>query len=75
MESELSQDWEYDAYFPIYLVTVAVTVIVAGLIYLAVRYFPVKKKLQKLIPMCWELRCPAGCFFVLALVSGRQRLP
>ena len=49
MESELSQDWEYDAYFPIHLVTVAVTVIVAGLIYLAVRYFPVKKKLQKLI--------------------------
>ena len=52
-KSELGQTWEYESYFYLYGVTIVVAVAAAGLVYLAVKHFPVRKKIQK--TLAWVL--------------------
>ena len=48
LESERGQYWEYERCLPYMGITIAVTGAAIGLIYLAVRFFPVKQKILKI---------------------------
>lgn len=53
LESEHGQYWEYERRLPNLGITIAVTGAAIGLIYLAVKFYPLKKKLLKII--AWVL--------------------